>query len=799
MPHLARTVTLITASLIAVAAGSALAGPGAGRDTPAAQSSHARAARVLAESLALQPGDAALIDAALTHPLEFTAVPGEREFTGELIVHARKNRVGRAQGRVAALTRRTSAFVPESVVRVPAGLTEGQMAAVLMATGDYEFVEPNWLLYPAVVPNDPQYGSSWQHTRLDSDEAWDLHTGDSQVIVAVCDSGVDLDHPDLQDALVPGYNAASSRPQSTGGQVDDINGHGTFVAGCAAARGNNGTGVVGVGWNLSIMPVRVTNNNNGTANGFDILDGARWAAEHGARVVNASFSGGTSSANQTTARYLKTRGALLFWAAGNDSAYITPDLPDLVTVASTTQSDGRSGFSNYGPAVDVAAPGSSVRSTQRFGGYGNSSGTSFASPIAAGVGAMIFSVNPDFSADDVQDILYHSVDDLGATGRDDSFGRGRVNTHSAVVMALGYVRPLLTPIGESFEDSGWQGLLTVTSGAVETQAAAGAPDGSSVLVLDESDSIETVALAGRSLAGDAVLSFDLRATGIEAGESLTVQYLENPDTSAPGTWSTLTQISGQGRTGDEFVHYDLALPNGYEWHGVKVRFVASGDDSSDIWELDALTIDELGEPVAPLVEDFETGVLSPTRWSGDDSTTIGFSQNTFHATLGDGARLTSRDIPMFQFGIVPAYIRFDAWADASVASSDTLVVEVYNIGDVWETVATIHGSDLTTSPQLVQLDMPITAIALDDLKLRFTAATGGSLSIDDVYVGVDPLTAGCGGADLAEPLGELNFFDISAFLGAFGAHEPAADINGDGQFSFFDVSAFLTEFNAGCP
>ena len=419
-----RIYTTLSTAMLAIAAGSAFS---MGSEK-SGSSIHQQITLIAARSLDLQPGDEQLLDHQPLTPIDFVEIPNERTFTGQLLVHARKGKVRTASARVSPLTVKSSAFVNEYVINVPKGMSEGELAAVLLATGDYEFVEPNWLRYPAIIPNDPQYGSSWQHTRLQSAAAWDLNTGSSDIIVAVCDSGVDLDHPDLVASLIPGYNSASNQTQASGGNVNDINGHGTFVSGCAAAKGNNNIGVTGVGWDFSLMPVRVTNNSNGTASSFNILEGARWAADNGAHVVNASFSGGTSASNNSTGAYLKTLGALLFWASGNDGSFISPNRPDVVIVGSTTSSDNRSGFSNFGPAVDISAPGSSVRSTRNGGTYGNGSGTSYASPIAAGVGAMIYAVNPDFSANDVQDILYNSADDLGAPGRDDSFGRGRVNT-----------------------------------------------------------------------------------------------------------------------------------------------------------------------------------------------------------------------------------------------------------------------------------------------------------------------------------------------------------------------------------
>jgi hypothetical protein len=126
-------------------------------------------------------------------------------------------------------------------------------------------------------------------------------------------------------------------------------------------------------------------------------------------------------------------------------------------------------------------------------------------------------------------------------------------------------------------------------------------------------------------------------------------------------------------------------------------------------------------------------------------------------------------------------------------------VEVFTVSGIWETVSTINGADLDTNPELIQINMPIYTWAVDDMKVRFTTSTSGSFFIDDVYLGVEPLSSGCNEADLAEPFGELNFFDVSAFLAAFSANEPDADLNSDGIFNFFDVSSYLSAFSAGCP
>jgi len=243
-------------------------------------------------------------------------------------------------------------------------------------------------------------------------------------------------HPDLLPSLVPGYNAASGKAEADGGDTSDINGHGTHVAGCAAAIGNNLIGVVGVGWNFKIMPIRVTNSPSGSAYLDDLLEGARWAVDHGAKVISASYSGVESSAIQSTGAYIRSKGGLYLYAAGNSSTNLSWfDHPDVVVVGATDPNDNRAWFSSYGKAVDVFAPGTDIWSTYLGGTYAPLSGTSMATPIANGVFALVWSFNPKLTSQQVELIVERSCDDLGAKGNDNTYGWGRVNSFKALKSA----------------------------------------------------------------------------------------------------------------------------------------------------------------------------------------------------------------------------------------------------------------------------------------------------------------------------------------------------------------------------
>lgn len=349
----------------------------------------------------------------------------------------------RAGQRLQSITRTYVKDTDEYIVKIPPGYDENSLSLALIATGDYEYAEPDWILYPLRTPNDPRYTQQWHHPRVQSPQAWDIVIGRSSQIVAVVDTGIDLTHPDLSANRVPGYNSVDRRAEVDGGQVADLGGHGTHVAGCAAAIGNNGVGVAGMGWTFRIMMVRTSNSPGGGASGSDIMAGARWAADNGAKTVSASYSGVDSATVGTTGTYIKRRNALFFYAAGNDNRDLDGFYwPDTIVVGSTTSTDAKSGFSAYGRGVHVFAPGSNILSTTRGGGYGQSSGTSMATPVANGVAALIWAANPDLTAQQVQDILGESCDNIGPST---IFGRGRVNSFRGVQRAIAQLGNVVFP------------------------------------------------------------------------------------------------------------------------------------------------------------------------------------------------------------------------------------------------------------------------------------------------------------------------------------------------------------------
>lgn len=316
------------------------------------------------------------------------------------------------------------------VVTVPPQLEEA-IAKALAKSPKIAFAEPDALIPPDdTLPNDPQFASQWHLPLMKAPGAWDFALGDG-VIVAVLDTGVDGTHPDLAGKLVPGWNIYDNNADTS-----DVYGHGTYVAGVIGAAANNALGVASLAWNARIMPVRIAQP-DGYAYFSTIANGLMWAADHGARIANISYMVTGSSTVTSAANYFRQKGGVVFASAGNTGSFqSTPENPAIIAVSATTSSDTKASWSSYGNYVDVAAPGAGIVTTARGGGYASVSGTSFSSPAAAGVGALVFSVQPTLTPNQVENILKNTAVDLGTAGWDTYYGHGRVDAHAAVLAAL---------------------------------------------------------------------------------------------------------------------------------------------------------------------------------------------------------------------------------------------------------------------------------------------------------------------------------------------------------------------------
>ncbi len=345
------------------------------------------------------------------------------------------------------------------------------------------------------TPNDPDYPLLWglnntgqtggtPDADIDAPEAWDIETGNPNTVIGVLDTGVDYNHPDLVDNIWtnPGEIAGDGIDNDSNGYIDDVRGwdfayndndpsdvygHGTHVSGTIAAKGNNSVGVTGVAWNAKIMPLKFLND-GGFGNISDAILALNYATAKGVKLTNNSWSGGGYSQGLYDAiNTAGQQGALFIAAASNEAAnndiYLaypaSYDLPNIISVASTTRTDELSFFSNYGPtSVDLGAPGSDIYSTIPGGNYGFNSGTSMASPHVAGGAALVWSQNPTWTAQEVKNQLLQTTDPIPALiGRTVSGGRLNINT------ALGGYSPPPSIPNDNFANRIFLGGLPVST------------------------------------------------------------------------------------------------------------------------------------------------------------------------------------------------------------------------------------------------------------------------------------------------------------------------------------------------
>ncbi|GAC1641353.1 MAG: hypothetical protein NVS4B8_09620 [Herpetosiphon sp.] len=285
---------------------------------------------------------------------------------------------------------------------------------------------------------DPLVGRQWAINKIDLPPAWEISVGAESVIIATVDTGVNAQHPDLVGRILPGYNAIDGTDQST-----DDESHGTFGAGIMVAPGDNGVGIAGVCWRCRVLPVKALNS-HGEGTSVDIADGVRWAANHGARVINLSVGGpGASQLLHEAVKYAVSKGIVVVAASGNEADQGNPvEYPaafdEVFSVGATDRNDQRAFFSNYGPYLSVVAPGVDIVSTgsrKDLNGYDQASGTSFAAPYVSGLVGLLISINPHLTDRELQRIVGQTADDLGTPGPDDYYGFGRINAGRAAAAA----------------------------------------------------------------------------------------------------------------------------------------------------------------------------------------------------------------------------------------------------------------------------------------------------------------------------------------------------------------------------
>jgi len=348
----------------------------------------------------------------------------------------------------------------------------------LAADPNIIFAEYETINRPRYTPNDPNFSTQWHHPVIFTPETWDYTTGSEEIVVGIVDSGIYFTHEDLQDniwineAELPDFNidqiletgvvsGGDGIDNDGNGYVDDVigynfygssnnqayqyyesNDHGTHVAGCAGAVGDNEIGLVGSSLNVKLMGTRhapTFMDYPYVQNGYD---GITYCVDSGADIINCSWGGpGSGTMPNSVINYATSNGALVVTAAGNSNTEHTnyyqdypADATNALCVAATDQYDNKAGFSDFGEPIDISAPGVGIQSTIIGGsGYSAFNGTSMASPVVAGVAALVLSVNPDLQPLELRSRLMDTADNIDDINEDyiGLLGTGRVNAFRA--------------------------------------------------------------------------------------------------------------------------------------------------------------------------------------------------------------------------------------------------------------------------------------------------------------------------------------------------------------------------------
>ena len=392
----------------------------------------------------------------------YTSVLGAMQVPGELLVKLKNNRhvtavlqtlSGNELGKLSL-----SQKIGEKTYLLNFSADVGEVAAsawLRAHSSAVEWAHPNYLIQNFAKQsrsNDPLYKELWNLKRIDMEKAWGLGKGSKKIVVANIDTGIDYLHEDLRDNLWQnpdpnaadkfGYDFAQNDPDPM-----DVNEHGTHTAGIIGATGNNGKGIVGVSQQISILTVKFIHGTFGsTAAAIQSID---YAIKHGARIINASWGGYSEeeAENQGLIEAIERaeKANILFVAASgndggdNDKRPMFPaglNNPNIISVASVNERGKKSFFSNYGlTTVDLGAPGGGVLSTAMNNRYKKFAGTSMAAPHVSGLAALMLSVNPQLTYQQLKDILMRTVDPM-TTLQGKCVTGGEINAFRAVQEAV---------------------------------------------------------------------------------------------------------------------------------------------------------------------------------------------------------------------------------------------------------------------------------------------------------------------------------------------------------------------------
>ncbi|GEM_PF-1763475 len=279
-----------------------------------------------------------------------------------------------------------------------------------------------------ITPNDRGFNSQYYLREINATKAWNTTVGNS-LLVGILDTGVDANHPDLDGKI-----STSANPDYLTDQI----GHGTEVAGIIAARTNNNQGIAGIAWNTKLLPLRITDE-NGVARVSTVVSALDEAYAMGVKIIQISLSTNQFSQTLKTAiEEANKRGILIVSTSGNtgiEELRFPAAFDNVIGVGAVNQSKIKESYSTTGEHVSLVAPGASIYTTSLDSGYAAVTGTSFAAPQIAGAAALVWSIAPELTNEEVRQVLFDSAEDLGDKGKDKLYGYGLLNTQKAVELA----------------------------------------------------------------------------------------------------------------------------------------------------------------------------------------------------------------------------------------------------------------------------------------------------------------------------------------------------------------------------
>ena len=522
-------------------------------------------------------------------------------------------------------------------IKISKGQTVDQALAEYRSRNDIVYAEPNYIVEALMVPNDTYFGYQWHldspvYGGINVKGAWD-HTQGQGVTVAVIDTGIAYESyidpvtrknfsraPDFSNTcFVQGYDFVSNDTHA-----NDDNSHGTHVAGTIAQSTNDSYGTAGVAFKACLMPIKVLDS-NGSGSYSDVADGIRYAADNGAKVINLSLGGSAPVIYLEEAlAYAYSKGVTIVAASGNDSlntvGYPAAYNDYVIAVGATRYDETRSSYSNYGSALDIVAPGGDTAIDQNGDGYVDGvlqntfnpttknvndyayyffQETSMATPHVAGVAALVISKGNATSPANVREALQSTADDLGTSGRDNTYGFGLVNAEKAVLWTPVVTPPPPTPtpvpppppseieiFKDSFEVSEWNGLWTESNHNDWFRSTQRSTDGTRSAEVDGSANGSWISSANINLQGktNATVTFSwFIESSLDAGEYVAFDV----STNGGATWTQKKIVRGNVDSENTWHNVSIDL-NGISQ--LKLRFRGKMSASSEDANIDNIKV-----------------------------------------------------------------------------------------------------------------------------------------------------------------------------------------------------------------